>query len=60
MSQHNPLLRRDDGTEIKGLKRCITCGLSETYWERFPVCERPKSSDKPSNHDEGQRAAVEE
>jgi hypothetical protein len=27
------------GNPIKGLKRCLYCGLSETYWGRFPVCE---------------------
>ena len=37
--KHTPLLKREDGSEIKGLKCCSACGLSETYWERFPVCE---------------------
>jgi hypothetical protein len=37
-SAHQPLMYRDDGTEILGLKRCSACGLSETYWKRFPEC----------------------
>jgi hypothetical protein len=28
-----------NGDPIKGLKMCTYCGLSETYWDRFPVCE---------------------
>lgn len=36
--QHKPLLELG-GKQILGLKRCANCGLSETYWERFPFCE---------------------
>ena len=36
--QHEPLLKIDD-RPIIGLKRCKHCGLSETYWERWPECE---------------------
>ena len=39
MSTHEPLLFNDDNEPIGGLKRCKNCGLSETYWERWPVCE---------------------
>ena len=35
---HAPLLYRDNGSPILGLKRCVKCGLSETYWQRFPSC----------------------
>jgi hypothetical protein len=34
---HEPLLELD-GKKINGLKRCKWCGLSETYWERWPSC----------------------
>lgn len=36
--EHEPLLELD-GKPIGGLKRCKNCGLCETYWQRFPVCE---------------------
>ncbi len=39
-NNHVPLLHRADGTLINGLKRCADCGLSETYWQRWPVCSR--------------------
>lgn len=34
---HVPLLELN-GKPIKGIKCCKTCGLSQTYWERFPNC----------------------
>lgn len=33
------------GREIKGLKRCENCGLSETYWLKFPACPLPSAPD---------------
>lgn len=35
---HEPLMELG-GKSILGLKRCKNCGLSETYWERWPECE---------------------
>jgi len=43
--KHIPLLQLD-GKEIKGIKRCSVCGLSETYWKRFPVCESKSQAKK--------------
>ena len=38
---HQPLLELE-GKIIRGLKRCKFCGLSETYWKRFPDCGEPE------------------
>lgn len=35
---HVPLLVMD-GVAIQGIKRCQDCGLSETYWARWPQCD---------------------
>jgi hypothetical protein len=37
---HTPFAHREDGSPITGLKRCANCGLSETYWERWPDCKK--------------------
>lgn len=37
-SKHVPLLKYE-GRTIRGLKRCKDCGLSETYWQRWPDCD---------------------
>lgn len=39
MSEHEPCLFNEEGEPIQGLKRCKHCGLSETYWGRWPKCE---------------------
>lgn len=38
VQRHVPLLEVD-GRKIEGLKRCAECGLSETYWKKFPSCD---------------------
>lgn len=37
--EHRPLMFNAEGEEIRGLKCCMFCGLSETYWDRWPACE---------------------
>jgi len=36
---HEPLMFDTENEPITGLKRCKHCGLSETHWWRWPVCE---------------------
>lgn len=44
LAKHEPLNQRSDGTPILGLKRCAACGISETYWQRWPVCYRAENN----------------
>jgi len=39
--EHQVMSSRD-GIPILGLKRCSLCGLSETYWKKWPSCPRRK------------------
>lgn len=46
---HLPLLYNDAGELITGLLRCSRCGLSETYWDRFPCHIHHYTTVKPRN-----------
>lgn len=45
VEEHKPMTHLD-GRRIEGLLRCENCGLSQTYWERWPSC--PASHSQPS------------
>jgi hypothetical protein len=44
---HVPMLEWE-GKPVNGLKRCSECGISETYWERWPTCPEGTKPSAPS------------
>lgn len=35
----SPNEHRHVANDVRGLKRCVNCGLSETYWSKWPTCD---------------------
>jgi len=51
-------LKEINGRPINGLKRCQSCGLSETYWNRFPSCTPEAVAPEPKPEPDEQTPLV--